>query len=606
MSIVNQSSTKTGALSSATIDKSQETQPSIFGLDLRGKPKRSYEVGSLESVYVSTRDGVRLALDVTRPMGDGESAKLDTILVMTCYWRGQNGEPSNRYADLFVPHGYAVVVGDVRGTGASFGEWPGHRTRDEILDFSDVLDWIAAQPWSTGNVVGYGLSYTANSATWMASLGNPALKGVVARFVDYSIYEDIDFPGGIRNLTQLQWDSQLKNLNHNVSSKNTGESQPSRGVRPVGEAAELAAALSEHEKAPSRPRLQQSMDKDEYFGMDTSGFDWSPQTAAECISRSGVPIQNWGGWFDSVSAEGSIRQFLLQSNLASIIIGPWNHGATAATDPLRPAGEEVAPLLAAQEANWVRFAAGCFAGEAADEGGKVLHYYTLGEGAWKSTRAWPIPATRQRWYTASGSRLLSSSTDKTGLETLQVDPELADVISNRWETNGGALEFMDKVDYGDRREFDAARLVYTSEPLTRELEVTGHPVVQLDITSTREDGAFFVYLEAVRPDGVSCYITEGNLRARHRKVWTDSPLSVLGPQHSYLSEDAEPLTPGKSAILSFTLQPISALIPAGYSLRLVLAGSVKGTFANVPEDGPPPFLKFHHAGCYIDLPIIER
>ncbi|MBY3447084.1 CocE/NonD family hydrolase [Rhizobium laguerreae] len=605
MIVSNRPQPETNVLSSAKIAHAEETHGPIFGLNLRGETTRLHEVGSLKSVYVPARDGVRLALDVTRPVGDLDNTKRDTILVMTCYWRGKNGEPSNKYADLFVPYGYAVVVGDVRGTGASFGEWPGHRTQDEILDFSDVLDWIAAQPWSTGNVVGYGLSYAANSATWMASLGNPALKGVVTRFVDYNIYEDIDFPGGVRNVTQLQWDSQLKNLNHNVFSKNTGESEPSQGIRPVGGEAELASALHDHERVPSLPPLQQSMDKDEYIGLDSSGFDWSPQTAADSISRSGIPIQNWGGWFDSVSAEGSIRQFLLQSNPMAVIIGPWNHGASVATDPLRPAGEEIVPSLAAQEASWIRFADACFAGVAVGERGKILQYYTLGESAWKSTRSWPIPATRQRWYMASGS-LLSPSADKTGFDTLQVDPELGDVISNRWETNGGALESMDKVEYGDRREFDAVRLAYTSEPLARELEVTGHPVIQLDVTSTREDGAFFVYLEAVRPDGVSCYLTEGNLRARHRKVWTDSPLSMLGPQHSYLRKDAKPLTPGESAILTFTLQPISALIPAGYRLRVVLAGSVKGTFANVPDDGPPPFLTFHHADCYIDLPIIDR
>ncbi|UVK48633.1 CocE/NonD family hydrolase (plasmid) [Mesorhizobium sp. AR07] len=597
---------ETGALLPPKIAEAQETRGSIFGLDLRGEAAQPHKVGLLESVYVPARDGVGLALDVVRPRGDSANTKRNTILVMTCYWRGKKGSPSNEYADLFAPHGYAVVVGDVRGTGASFGVWPGHRTRDEIMDYSDVLDWIVAQPWSSGKVVGYGNSYTGNSADWMASLGHPALKGIVPRFVDYDIYEDISFPGGVDNLTQLQWDSKVKNLNQNVFANNSGEGQPSQGVRPVGREAELGAALREHEGAASPPPLQQVTDKDEWLAL-FSGFDRSPQAAAGRISRSGVPIQNWGSWFDSVSAEGSIRRFLLQSNPMTVIIGPWNHGASIANDPLCPAGEEIVPTVATQVANWIRFADACFNGEAAGERGKVLHYYTLGEGAWKSTRSWPVPATRQRWYMASGSRL-SSSPDKTGFDSLQVDPELGDVISNRWETNGGALGKMDKVDYGDRREFGAARLTYTSEPLTRDLDITGHPVVQLDITSTREDGAFFVYLEAVKPDGVSCYLTEGHLRALHRKVWTGSPFSVLGPQHSYLKRDAEPLTPGKPAILIFTLQPISALVPAGYRLRVVLAGSVKDTFANVPADGPPPFLKFHRgpAGCYIDLPIIGR
>ncbi|EJT00792.1 CocE/NonD family hydrolase, partial [Rhizobium sp. CCGE 510] len=190
-------------------------------------------------------------------------------------------------------------------------------------------------------------------------------------------------------------------------------------------------------------------------------------------------------------------------------------------------------------------------------------------------------------------------------DPLLVDRELGDVLSNRWDTNGGIGTWV--VEYGDRQQFDAQRVAYTSEPLLHDVEITGHPVVQLNITSTREDGLFFVYLEAVRPDRVSYYLTEGQLRARHRKVWAASPLSVLGPQQSYLERDAEPLTPGEPTIMTFTLLPISALIPAGFSLRVSLAGSESTSFANIPADGEPPELSFHRGvdGCYIDIPVVE-
>ncbi|WFU06713.1 CocE/NonD family hydrolase (plasmid) [Rhizobium sp. CB3171] len=162
--------------------------------------------------------------------------------------------------------------------------------------------------------------------------------------------------------------------------------------------------------------------------------------------------------------------------------------------------------------------------------------------------------------------------------------------------------------HGDRRQFDPVRLAYTSDPPESGLEITGHPVVDLNITSTREDGIFLVYLEGAKPDGTSCYLTEGQLRARHRKVWAASPFAALGQQQSYLESDAEPLTPGEPTRLEVTLLPMSALIPAGYSLRVCLAGSESTSFANVPADGAPPQLKFHRGphGCYIDLPVVER
>lgn len=580
-------------------------QKSVFRFDLDAESQGTDNLGELNSVYVPAHGGVRIALDVTRPMGDSDSTKRDTILVMTCYGRGKKDDPSNFYADLLVPHGYSVVVGDVRGTGASFGVWPGHRSREEVLDFSYILDWIAAQPWSTGNVLAYGMSYTANSADLIASRNHPALKGIVPRYVDYDIFYET-WPGGAPNLTLDRWSELVESLNRDKNSKNNSNrsSNLRAGIRPVGSDAELAAALLEHGQAPSFLSVSNITSKDEWLSQ-ISEFDFSPQAAADLISKSGVPIQNWSSWFDSGTAQGSIRRFLLQSNPMNVIIGPWNHCGRKAYDPLRPDVDELVPTMESQQANDFRFMMGCFNGQAASQPDKLIHYYTCGEGIWKSTRSWPVPATLQRWYMASGSRL-SSSPDEMGFDLLQVDRASRDVLTNRWDTNGGIGT--GEVDYGDRQDFAATRLAYTSEPLVQDLEITGHPIVELNVSSTREDGIFFVYLEAVRPDGVSCYLTEGQLRGVHRKVWNDSPFSVLGPQQSYLGSDAEPLTPGKPTVLAFTLLPISALLPAGYSLRVCLAGSESTTFANVPADGAAPELKFHHGpdGCHIDLPIVKR
>ncbi|MFE7724033.1 CocE/NonD family hydrolase [Nocardia rhizosphaerihabitans] len=310
-------------------------------------------------------------------------------------------------------------------------------------------------------------------------------------------------------------------------------------------------------------------------------------------------MQNWAGWFDAGTAQGAVRRFVRQSNPMNVIIGPWGHGGEVHLDPLRSPDEAIPPAMTAQDANDFRFADACLTGQIASEKGKVLHYYTLGEG-WKSTHMWPVPATRRTWYMASGRRL-ATSPDEVGFDSLEVDRSLGDTASKRWAQNGD-LEFG-----GDRRQFDAARLAYTSEPLTGDLEITGHPVIHLNISSTREDGGFFAYLEGVRPDEVSYYLTEGQLRASHRKVWPDSPFSSFGPQQRHFRADAEPLTPGVPTAMSFTMHPISARLPAGHRLRVVVAGSDYPTFTNVPVDGTPPNLQFHRGpgGCKIDLPIIE-
>ena len=88
-----------------------------------------HRVGAPTSLYVTMADGCRLAVDVILPDGDA-SKRWPTVLILTPYVRrfelaaGSDVEPSPntcKYRDMFVPRGYALVVVDARGTGASFG-----------------------------------------------------------------------------------------------------------------------------------------------------------------------------------------------------------------------------------------------------------------------------------------------------------------------------------------------------------------------------------------------------------------------------------------------------------------------------------------------------
>jgi putative CocE/NonD family hydrolase len=79
--------------------------------------------------------------------------------------------------------------------------------------------------------------------------------------------------------------------------------------------------------------------------------------------------------------------------------------------------------------------------------------------------------------------------------------------------------------YGDRAEADRRLLTYTSAPLTDDVEITGHPVVTLYVASTATDGAFYVYLEDVDENGRVTYVTEGQLRALHRRLTDRDPRS---------------------------------------------------------------------------------
>lgn len=151
-------------------------------------------------------------------------------------------------------------------------------------------------------------------------------------------------------------------------------------------------------------------------------------------------------------------------------------------------------------------------------------------------------------------------------------------------------------------------LTYTSPPLTEALEITGTPVVRLEISSTHEDGVIIAYLESVSPDGKVTMLTEGELRLIHRKISDDVPhYPPFGPYHSFLRKDASPMIAGKMETVSFGLLPTSVLIPAGHSLRIALAGHDKDTFLRIPKTGDPVLTVGRNSGhaSFIELPVVR-
>ena len=94
------------------------------------------------------------------------------------------------------------------------------------------------------------------------------------------------------------------------------------------------------------------------------------------------------------------------------------------------------------------------------------------------------------------------------------------------------------------------------------------------------DPCVFAYLEDIAPDGTVTYMTEGQLRALHRRIAAPDTLPYdPGPApHSFRRCDAMPVTAGEKFTLAFKLYAVAALIRKGHRLRLAIAGADAGTF----------------------------
>lgn len=157
------------------------------------------------------------------------------------------------------------------------------------------------------------------------------------------------------------------------------------------------------------------------------------------------------------------------------------------------------------------------------------------------------------------------------------------------------------------RAHDAKALTYTTPPLATYVEVTGHPVVDLWLTTQAPDLDAFVYLEEVDSQGKSTYITEGDLRASHRKL-SQAPFNVFGlPYHSHLQADQETIPAGEPFELNFSLLPTSYQFHAGSRIRITVAFADAGNF-DTPVLNPAPtvtLLRDVNHPSLIQLPVVH-
>lgn len=157
-----------------------------------------------QALHIPMRDGVRIAVDVWLPDGTEDGALLPTMIRATRYWRARgfvdsplDGDSNFDEAERWNAAGYALVLVDGRGSGASFGIRRFELAEDEVRDYGEVADWIVSQPWSNGRVGAYGVSYAGNTAEMLAVNRHPAVKSVAPLFNDFDNFGHLVFPGGV-------------------------------------------------------------------------------------------------------------------------------------------------------------------------------------------------------------------------------------------------------------------------------------------------------------------------------------------------------------------------------------------------------------------------
>ncbi len=589
-------------------------------------PEKKYGGVRAQSHYLTMRDGIQIAVDVLLPADLDPGARLPVVLTMTRYWRSfelRIPEPSNQapiaprepLADDLVRRGFAMVIVDARGSGASTGVSRHPWTPEEIADYGEIAAWAAAQPWCNGNVGAAGISYEGTTAQLLAACGVQAVKGVVPQQLEFDVYTDIAFPGGTPNEAFLRAWSEGNEL---LDSNRLPKWFPIpwfvrwmlKGVRPVDsdrrERAMLARALKDHQANVNvYAAMSQITSRDDLFG-DTGATldDFSVFTHKAAIEASGCALFLWGSWLDGATADTVVRTFNTFSNPQIAVIGAWSHEKTTHGSPYTKPKTKPDPE---QPQQWEAIAQ--FFEQTLKDGQppqhKTMFYYTLGAETWKQSNTFPLSDTEmQTWYFRSDNVLSREApTADSGADTYVIDFDATTGTHNRWHTG-----LARPVIYQDRASADRRLLTYTSAALPRDIEITGYPIVTLHVSSTEDDGAFFVYLEDVDESGVVHYLTEGILRGIHRQLSAETPPYVTAkPYRTFKRTDVDPLPRGETVELTFGLLPTSVLIRRGHRIRVAIAGADRDTFARIPAHGVPSLQisRNRNLASNIRLPVVS-
>ncbi len=611
-------------------------------------PARRYNGVERQSLYLRMRDGVRIAIDVSLPADRG-AAKLPTILRQTRYHRRMafagplNSKPAQKLFDqhhdarrYFVEHGYAWVDVCTRGSGASGGMRISPWSPDEIEDGREILDWIVGQSWSNGNVGARGVSYDGTAAEFLLQHQHPALKAVVPRFSLYDAYEDIAMPGGIHlaeftkkwaafneALDENRFDKVLKLIvAHSYPARLQlassdqavrGDGVAARAMRAPGVLASLIGpmtkgvasvddddgrALQEHVQFRTENVNVHDAAEGKVFRDDRGMTDRFPDMTIDDFSPhtrdlKGV-IYHYSGWYDGAYQRAAIKRFLAHDNPEHhLILGPWEHGGKQQISPWNKRREPAFD----HDKEMRRFFDAYLVGDAHSKSVWAkeprVKYYTLGQEQWKYADTWPPPGFRDKRFCLADSGLSDEPAEGDAL--VSVTGKHGSGAASRWRC---LLPILSLTHYTPQVSEEIIH--FDSPAFEADHELTGHPILQIEFESTSPDPRIFAYLEDVAPDGSIKYVTEGMLRAIHRREKRKKPSSHGPiPYRTYLRADKSDTSPGIRIRMKLDLLPVSYLFRKGHRIRLGIAGADADHF----EVGPHGVHNILFKNSWLQVPM---
>jgi putative CocE/NonD family hydrolase len=490
--------------------------------------QKTYEVEVRTEVKIPMRDSVELSANIFLPKAEG---KYPVILIRSPYGKGDA-----KYGDglFYAERGYVVVSQDCRGKGSSQGVW--EPFANECNDGKDTQKWLLEQPWCNGSIGTAGGSYVGFTQWISAPNAGDYLKAMFPVVPLVDTYGDGVYIDGALNLALMMgWGSLVAIKPGEQVTMFTWKQQDwNKAFRTL--------PLNEWDRVIGR-KVQYLRDWvahphfDEYWAARGVRNQWQDIT---------VPICAVGGWYDIFSRSvfehiNAVRNMSRSQDARKnqhLIMGPWGHGISqdGRVGDLNFGKESVINLRELQTRWFDYWLKGDKTGA---DTWPAFRIFVMGRNQWRDERQWPLERTEYTPYYFHGEGSANTAGGDGSLTTTKPEQELVDEFvydpNDPVPTAGGCNLVGCPAGPRDQSQVEKRNdvLVFTSEALKNELEVTGPVKVVLYASSTAKDTDWTAKLVDVHPDGRPFNLCDGILRARYRDSKSEPSLIQPGRIYRY-------------------------------------------------------------------------
>ncbi len=598
------------ALGLGTAALAEETKVSYPG-NYAGYSEQITDFTTTQSLYVEvpayyddaprsdpeyTGETIKLAVDVVLPADEDGNVIPGSYPAVIVGSRGGRTEADTRYdvqVGLYcVKHGYAFMMVEMRGCGASFGVNNSFASLENRMDMKYIMEeWLPTQEWYSGKCGMFGGSNRGLIQSATAAVTPKGYAGAVPSVNNADFYFQ-DYPNGVsstpgssRPLSGTTMDAEAKSYEDWVASTTVSFVDEDPDGKMAYDAYVYQTA---HNKSFTTYMLLPNMNRDEeneFLYNEKINLTIPPMEYPDALKDGETEFLTVGGYVDS-----NASHLLALANMTGgyTIMSDGNHGSAqqgGSTGGL----EGTLFRIQEEELRWFDYTLKGIDNGYADQ--PHFYYQIMGEDAennWHYADNMPLArvdhveyffGSQEDGIALGEAYLLDGEQSNNGILTTEAPAEGRSVdyrvdTSVVSPTGFSNLAFTTTDDLS--QDYDKKGLTFTSEPLTEDMTLNGIGNVDLYISSENANDADFIcFLELVKPDGFTSYLAHGVQRASHRAIaenelW-DSTDGLAGHYHPSMTEDveaalAEGLT--EPVHLSFFLDLMGWDIAAGDSLRL--------------------------------------